>query len=386
MCFKCYFTDFIIIACMLSVFVILHDRKSDVDNIQVEYLKNNSIEAIKLEDDDLNNIEAFIVAELHGFAKNTTVKYDFLRYLNQSKSVNVNIVEISFSSGYMLNEYLKTGDLKLLDDIFAFYIGSPFYTDEEYQFYQKLHQYNKTVSDAQKISIYGIDIEHSEASALYFYQYYTNELVTSVDSILEKSFTDPILIHLQRNILAQRYFYQTFDFPERDHMMFQNLLSLRTIYDINRFYAQVGAKHGFTKRLNNEYRSFSAYLNHDLVSPYKDRVTSIMLFYKDSSYLVPVVIDTKPYYKIERVKRSYKTNNLDIFSDKLTMISLNKNLSPYTEKLIWYHSYKTYKEDVTTDYYQYIIVLNGSKAASPIDDSLLISEKSLWQKILRKLF
>ncbi|HEY8364751.1 MAG TPA: hypothetical protein VIK84_04185, partial [Haloplasmataceae bacterium] len=372
----------IVLLTMLFIIIVFKKDYQEIDSEITRYLQNNAKNTIELSIEDLTNHDAFIVSELHGFHENANIKYAFLTYLHQKKEVNVYLAEISFSSGYLINEYLHTGNEDLLKLVFSFYQGSSFYTKEEYHFYKKLYQYNQKVGKDKAISVYGIDIEHSLDSALYFYQYYTSNKV-EINDILNKSYSDPLLNHLKKNIINYHEFYDTMDFQEREKYMYQNYLFLKDIYSINTFFSQLGVKHGYCDILSNNYQSFAYYLNHDEASTVKDRVLSLMTFYKASFILESLTYKEKIIYHKKILKSSYVHNDLDIFQEKFTLINLKQNNSPFSSELIWYDLTENNSDKVTTDYYQYIILIYNSLACEPLDYKNTISTyeiilKEIW--------
>ncbi|QVK16945.1 hypothetical protein KHQ81_08535 [Mycoplasmatota bacterium] len=381
---KKWMIECLVIVFMLGLFFILNVDQKDINAQEVEYLKNYSSPTIQLQENDLLSNKAFIVSELHGFKQNSKIKYDFLTYLNEEKNITIHLAEISFSSGYLLNEYLKTGDEDLLNQIFSFYKGSTFCTQEEYQFYQKLYHYNKNLNEHEKIRILGIDIEHSLDSAIYFFNYYMKEDIKDIDSIINLSSNDPLLIHIKNNIIASKSFYENLNWQERDLAMYQNYLFLQSYYDFDGFYAQLGAKHGFSDLLNDQFESFTYFLNHDETSPVNNAVISIMIFYKDSECLEIYSIKSTFIYKNEKIKKTYKTNNLDVFSKNLVFIHLNGNDSPFNKHLVWYHQRDNDCEKVTTDYYQYMLIINHSKAATPIDGKVETNRIDGFVQLIKK--
>ncbi len=385
MCIRKYIIEFFIIILMFGLFLYLNQDKEIVNAQEVKYLKQNASYTIKLDEVDLNANKAYIVSELHGFKQNTIVKYDFLTYLNREKNVSVYVAEISFSSGYLLNEYLKTGNKKILDDVFSFYQGSTFYMLDEYQFYENLYKYNLSVSDDKKVSVIGIDIEHTLDSALYFYNYYHSDNVESIEDIIAQDYDDKLLNMLKQNIIASLNFYDEINWQERDNTMYQNYLILQKYYGFESFYAQVGAKHGFSDRLSDGFLSLTYYLKHDINSPVLNQVLSIMIFYKDSECLKAISIHSDLFYQQDKIKRTYKTNNLDVLCSNFSLIKLNRKDSPYTNKLIWYHLSDNKEDKVTTDYYQYLILICHSKSQTPIDEPVKLNPVTIYYKILKQI-
>ncbi len=364
---KIKFKEIIAFIVMVSLIIILYPQKQ-INSHEVAYLQKNVQHEISLNEQDLQSKKAFIVSELHGFKENTLIRYKFLSYLNDNRGINVYLGEISFSSGYLLNEYLQTGNILLLDKVFSFYKGSTFCTEEEYQFYQDLYKYNQNINNQKKITLYGIDIEHSLESALYFYNYYTKTNINDINQILNAKYFDPLLIHLQNNIHYYHVFYPEYNFQKRDNFMYHNYLFLHKHYQIDCFFSQLGAKHSFLDITSDKYRSFAYYLNHSLDSPLKGKVLSIHTFYKDSAYIEAYKFKQQNYYKEHNIKRTYQTNNLDCLNNKWNLINLEEENSPFNQSLVWYNLESNNLPRKTTDYYQYLLLINNSTHANPLDN------------------
>lgn len=365
--YKKFLINCLFIIVMLLLIFFLNKKNIIVNAEEVDYLKNNAVSSVQINEKDLFENKAFIVSEIHGFQVNTEMKYQFITYLNQVKNLRYILLEISFSSGYLLNEYLQTGDELLLKQVFSFYKGSTFYTIEEYQFYQKLYIYNQSLSDNQKLILIGIDIEHSLLSAKTFYNLYNNADIDDINSILKLEFTDLKLQLLQISIVNFHRFYEDINWQHRENMMLNNYLSLIDIYNIDAFYAQLGAKHCLKDLSSDNYQSFTYLLNKDEKANLSEKILVFKVFYKDSNFLETYQMKNEIYYRNKFIKTTYKTNNLDEFTECFLLFNLNLEASPFKERLIWYNLSENDEDKVTTDYYDYLLLVSHSKAQVPLE-------------------
>lgn len=96
----------------------------------------------------------FFTGENHTFRQsNSDIELKMFKYLNQKHKVKNLIMEFGYSHGWLVNEYIQTGDTNLFNTIKLYAFKS--YT----QFYKDLYEYNKTLATNEKLHIYGIDVE-----------------------------------------------------------------------------------------------------------------------------------------------------------------------------------------------------------------------------------
>lgn len=383
--------NILIIIIMIILLFILSEKENDINEIETNYLDNNS-EVINFNDnndfkiieDDIKNNRAFITSEIHGIKANLSFKYAFFKFLHENADVDVLILEISISSGYMLNEYLKTGDINILDNIFSLYKGSTFYTKEEYNFFIKLYDYNKSLSDNNKIKIVGIDIEHSYNGVLYYLSYLNEKkklINFKINQLDDLNFDgnvlnidEKILLRVIRNINYNKNFYNELDWQYREKKMYQNYLFLQDVYNINKFYAQFGLMHCFKEITGNNFKSIVYFLDKEGKSKVKNNVLVIASIYKNCKYIDSIQYNNLFYYKKYIINKSYRGNNFNKYQDVL-LFKLNDSLSPYNNELKWFiDRYEPLSDKVTTDYFEYILLINDSQPSTPMEKNSSIYE------------
>ncbi len=121
-------------------------------------LQNPDFESLAILDTVVSNYRFFFSAEQHWRSINAQLQFAFLRYLHQQASVRHLIVEGGYSYGFMLNEYLQSGDERLLQKIMK---DVPICPEDQMQLFRKIHAYNLDLPEKEKIQVTGIDLEHS---------------------------------------------------------------------------------------------------------------------------------------------------------------------------------------------------------------------------------
>lgn len=345
-------------------------KSNDQYNYLIDYINLYGTRDLVFHNEDYEKYDVFIVSEVHGVNLNYDVKWELLKDLHHKKGLNTLLLEVSYTSGYLLNEYLHTGDEKLLETVFSFYRGSTFYTRDEVNFFKKLYEYNMYFPIEKRIQVIGIDLEHSEESVQLYYQYRKNT-EEDIDHFIEE------------NIKVRNEFYITGDFTLRERRMYENILFVKELYGFDSCFLQFGANHGFLEETSDNYKSLGYYLNYDLYSPYQKRVLNIMLFYQNSEYLETIYINQKLYFRINTLTKNYHMINLDNINTSLIMVKLDYDISPFTQELIDLHQSKKLNKGVTTDYYQYLILIKNSEASMPLDKGLLLTKPEILKKILK---
>ncbi|EFW37851.1 TraB/GumN family protein [Treponema phagedenis] len=110
--------------------------------------------------DNLKKHKAILIGEIHGVAANYTLKSEFLEYFTKAGYCNTLLEEAPVSHNLFLNKYLETGDEKILKTLFTIMRGTAYCTQEHYDFFKKLYQYNQTAPKKQRIRILAVDVEH----------------------------------------------------------------------------------------------------------------------------------------------------------------------------------------------------------------------------------
>lgn len=147
------------------------------------YLANHSItlsDAIEpgtVLDKDFFSNQIFLMGESHGIRQPQEIDFNFLKLLNQKVGLHTYIAEIDFAKAWYLNKYLKTGDERCLDTVFADWIRNDAqWANQDFkEKIRKIRMLNKKLSSAKKIQFAGIDQIHNPVLAADYFQDFANK-------------------------------------------------------------------------------------------------------------------------------------------------------------------------------------------------------------------
>jgi hypothetical protein len=395
-----------------------NDALSKVENIEKvkEYLKNNFTE-INLEkenefqdlailNEDSKEKEIFFTGENHGIKTNELLDMKFLRYFKEKVDFKYYLCELSYSDAYFLNKYLESGDIKILENIYKPLKGTFAWNKESYDHWKKVYEFNKTLPQDRKIQVVGVDIEHQIENAL---RYMTtvlpskeapkeiaskiselNDTWNSIEKINPKkllNFSEGLRKDLQekegiyKNYLGENYFgfklvndnilytneaYSVNDneFNKvRDKRIYENFKKVYDNLPKGKYYGQWGLNHIFQK--DQAGVKWVATSMNEKGSTLENKVLSIAYIYENCKFMNKT---SDRNYSVADIN----TNNSNVFNDITTkdcaIFKLNGKDSPFSKNLIWITSDNIPKSGVTTDFYQYIILVKNSQATEPLND------------------
>lgn len=104
-------------------------------------------------DSVVGGYKVFLTGENHNFiAENSNIKLQMLKYLNRQAGVTNLIIELGFSRGYMLNQYIN-------DDT-TYYDALKYTTAPAFlAMYRRLRVFNQSLPVADRITVHGVDVE-----------------------------------------------------------------------------------------------------------------------------------------------------------------------------------------------------------------------------------
>ncbi len=138
------------------------------------YLAANHV-VLSLDDDVLpdfsflvcSDYQVFLAGESHVYQKSYGMKKAMLQYLHQNAGVRYLLLEDGFCTTLLLEKYLQTGDLDILDDyMFQTRRSIAGYVQEMFDFMVWLFEYNQRLSESERIHVVGLDIDHQNVLAL----------------------------------------------------------------------------------------------------------------------------------------------------------------------------------------------------------------------------
>lgn len=380
----------------------------------IDIKDNNDISSFSLLDSSLNQYKVFLAGEAHGVGANTDVQSKLLKYFNQKAGVKYFLIERGYSDSLILNSYLKTGDENILEQYYEGIKGSLFYTINDYEMWKNLYQYNKTLSLEDKIKVVGIDVEYSPIPA--FKCMYSlipkEEAPSEIKSTIEKIKSlnegktnikpdeiESYFLTVNQDIVKNRDIYKRyfkenlFDFEfisiniynhynvnridfekSRDLKIYDNFLKIYAALPEGKFFGEFGLNHILQKKVGDfGVDKLNMLLRNEPDSPVKNSVLSIAYIYKNCKATIGTTVGGYDTIHEDNFNVNDKTLQPFLESD-FTLFRLSGQNSPFEKKLLWLLSDADYagdlsaQKEVTTDYYQYCIVIKNSEEAKPFKE------------------
>jgi len=377
----------------------------DKNNVQIDLEDNEDYSSFKLLKDDLKNNELFLIGETHDIKDNAKVFLKFLKYLKQKTNFKYLVEEEEYLYSIYKNKYLQTGDESYLNK----FINKK-RRPEKYEMWKEIYKYNKTLKDEDKIQVVGIGID-GFGTELYLidmlkdkkYEEVEEDLSilkeldelmnldenTSVEE-LKKQFDKyknklPVLtdkIYKNKNLYEDILKEEAFDFfmlidnlkntievwegdsfdddlahMKREEKLYENFEKIYNHYPKGKYFGQFGLSHIYKEETTN--RVWLAEDINEKIPELKDKILSIALFYKNSySARAEDILST--YNDNEVLDKYLKSNH--------TLIKLNGKSSPFSKVLytdfiseIVFAQNGYHKSGVTTDYFDYVMIIQDSK-------------------------
>jgi hypothetical protein len=166
----------------------------------------------------------------------------------------------------------------------------------------------------------------------------------------------------------------------RDEQIYKNFVKLVNYYNLTneKFYDMWGEQHIYQKESENTRWFASRIKDSDL--PFKDKVVSIRLFYIDSQVMFPTTLLPEKYAELKKnpfinvpisqdIRREDKIPGVDTLKavtepDSITLFKLDGKVSPYKNILNLVDDGD--KRFVTTDYFQYGVLIRNSGPTTPL--------------------
>lgn len=294
------------------------------DQHQIDILgKNDTLlpNHLPLLDTALAGYRFFFVGEVHWRKLNTQIQWAFLQYLHERAGVRNLIVEGGFAFGYMLNQYLETGEIRLLRKALNDIPSCP---EDEEIFFKTLYDFNQSLPDSSRIKVIGIDVDKSPTLTiqvlnsllpedpppleifplmkriedLHYNRYYDpievrrflkklNRAITNKPELYEAYWGENFYIMrllVQNTLAGNRFtFLRTTLFEKawqkREIRMYKNFLTLQPYMAKGGYFGQFGALHtDITKSERWKFPTLANRLNHFDDSPVANKVLTISRF------------------------------------------------------------------------------------------------------------
>lgn len=107
----------------------------------------------------------FLAGEYHAQTKGYRSKKMLIQYLHEEQDVDYLICEVGMGQGFLLDDYIQTGNEENLIFMMEELEGALAYTQDEYQFWKWLYDYNQQQPENDKLHIIGLDIEFQKKTS-----------------------------------------------------------------------------------------------------------------------------------------------------------------------------------------------------------------------------
>ncbi|GAA0863178.1 hypothetical protein [Paraclostridium tenue] len=382
--------------------------------IERKYLRNNKsiinlddiddFSGLELIKEDLKNKKVVFTGEDHSLNKDNLFKIKMIKYLKKEIGLNYCLDEIPYTSAYFINKYLETGNENILKRVFKNSKDTAFCNKDDYRSYKQLYEFNQTLPKDKRIKILGPDIEHNPKTSLdYIINIIKNkdlcttplkELIinlknhenSSVDKVNLKTCAEKLLKDITKNediykdIFKEEF--ENFSYvlnniqqmcisylqPHkswnivRDNYIYENFKYLDSKINNAKYFGQWGGFHILQETFYDEFNKnkidfFASLLNKD--KKYKGKILSIHYGYQNSG-----VVDKITSSQIDLILFDDYINS----QDDAILFKLNNKFAPFSSNFIWpfEHKFKAKKDQYTSDYIQYLLMIKDSKVSKPL--------------------
>ncbi|MEG2918587.1 MAG: erythromycin esterase family protein [Clostridium sp.] len=380
-------------------------------NIKSLNLMNiNEFSELEFMNSDMKKSDLILIGEMHGTKANNDIKMKFLNYINTEHNLKYLLIEYPYITSVYTNKYLNSGDETYLENV-------ELPTEDDYEFLKELYKINSNLDEKEKIRVIGIDSGSTKLSVDYLIQELSKVKSDSTSQEhLEK------LIKVQENMVVlsssmnastmeyleiknsfmnlyegiynhksyyektldkessmnffgvldsvyNTYYYSDFEdsnktlneafetlFANRDKLMYDNFKKIYKNYDGGRYFGQLGGAHTYAKSQTEEgVKPFATLINEDN----KISVLTLEILYEKCEFNYQGTTQGYTNYNKSNIIENHIENDNSI-------IKLNDKKSPYSKTLdtklsSYFAPYDT--KSVTTDYFQYIILIKNSLEA-----------------------
>lgn len=351
----------------------------------------------------------FLAGEYHAQTKGYQSKKMLIQYLHENQDVDYLICELGMGQGFLLDDYIQTGNEENLIFMMEELEGTLAYTQDEYQLWKWLYDYNQQQPESDKLHIIGLDIEFQKKTSARGLSLLLDNSVTPAEEIqplierikesdgtavkefpqtlekypeqMKEVFGEnfPWAEQYAKNVAATNQFYDWMEEGKtnfhqiRDDKMTDNLFfAMEQLPENAKFFGQFGAGHVLQSEttmdslLKEKNNRFAMQLQEN-DSPVKGEVCSIYLVFLERSDSPR----STTYYPMNESEIP-----IDSFQDYYaqdTFIPLDEKGSPFTrygEEQVQDREGSDNKAAMgLTDYFQKILLLPDSEACEPYQKS-----------------
>lgn len=381
-----------------------------VEEYNAKYAKTIDFEK-GIDDKTFGNADyrVFLAGEYHAQTKGYQTQKMLIQYFHEEQDVDYLICELGMGQGFLLDDYIQTGNEENLIFMMEELEGTLAYTQDEYQLWKWLYDYNQQQPENDKLHIIGLDIEFQKKTSVRGLSLLMDNSVTPAkeiqplierikesDGTAVKEFPQalekypeqmkevfgenfPWAEQYAKNVTATEKFFELNQsgganaHQIRDDKMTDNLFfAMEQLPEDAKFFGQFGAEHILQSEmittfvLQENYNRFAMQLQAD-DSPVKGEVCSIYLAFLKKSQSPR----STTYYPIN--ESEIPVDSFQDYYAQDTFIPLDEKGSPFfnngEEQTENKENANAKAEINLTDYFQKILLLPDSEACEPYQQS-----------------
>ncbi len=350
---------------------------------------------------ELDSYRVFLVGESHGAAFNQGLQTALVEFMVKEGQVRHLLLELSPSLVGFLREYVRTGDEALLQLAFAQVQGTYFFTQENYAHWQSIRALQEELPPGEELRLIGLDVEHQPLMALRYLQHLLSKVpeeswsstkLAQINQVLTGElrldyaeavlFTEHLLLELETAQLQEALGelwgefelvlssllaglqLQSVSGPAwnngRDAAMYHNLLKQISLDGGEKYFGQWGVNHVFQgQQMGVDW--LAARLAG--TEGFAGSVFSLVLIYSAGEHLSQDGLQVLP---LDTYRSTAVPLLADLAGKEPLLVKLDGLESPFSRNQLWPLKEAVPLSGVTTDYFQYILLVPGAGASTPL--------------------
>jgi hypothetical protein len=270
----------------------------------VSYLQNNSETKhlgesfdFRIMDEDIQKSKLILAGEIHGFQEPQDFDLEFFKYLHQNHGVNKYLAELDFVQAHLLNQFLESGNQKLLHKILNKWVVAQGRNNKSYfEKYIQFYEYYQSLPMENKFQFVGIDkIQDWSLITEFIGDYTKNKMIeienrSDIEKLLQNIDTiildyDGVKDSLQMLYHMQSNIQYSLDKVGREEIMYNNFMEYFSngSFGQSKLYGFFGLFHVMQYRVNGNQPFASLVRQSDL--GLVEKILSIN-FVMNNSYMV----------------------------------------------------------------------------------------------------
>ncbi len=395
-----------LITLVLILYIGFRIKEYFIGNKYVSYLEDYMLvkspikDPLKLEfDDEFYKNSLFLIGEFHEFAASPTIDVAMFKHLHEKKDIRIYLAEMDIAQSYYLNEYLEQSSKFSLDRILENWIVnigqiSKIYRNEKWG---KLKKYYENLTADKKFQVIGIDVIrdykllHTLLNQKLLYQY---EIPKDKDGLIQWGILNlPEILSEHAYAEEDRLLLNDITFiltnmkesNTRDEFMFRQFKYYyqQKNWSDKSLYGCFGLYHtlqGLEKTFAGKIKKSELGIGSKMISINPIYLNSHLTVL--SSYLPWFIADDTEYTRLSISQDNMFDNYIIGIQDfkrvgnknSINLFQLNAKNSPYKESLRGISNFSLTpffgidiknKNTATTDYFQYVFVIDGSDWVPP---------------------